>query len=164
MKYKILVILMLIVVLVTACGNVSKTEDTKADSAKADEAKVEVKKDGSIHAEDEKTEVDIKITDEGVKTEIKTEEIPEVKEADKVAITEWCVKGQKYEFSAEGGASSTIIQGVETYKGKEFCKGVSKTKAGPMEVVTTYYFTQGGEEMWVIADVAGQKTETHITN
>jgi len=154
MRYKIVMILMIVAIFLTACGG----------SEVSDDPKVEVKDDGTIHAEDEKTKVDVKVTDDGVKAEVKTEAIPEVKEADKKPLADWCVKGQKYEFSAEGGASSTTIEGPSTYKGSEFCKGISKTKAGPVEVVTTYYFTQGGEEMWVISDVAGTKTETHVTN
>ncbi|NQV91700.1 hypothetical protein HQ489_04460 [Candidatus Woesearchaeota archaeon] len=162
MRYKVLIVLMLVTVFLTACGSESVQDIMEDKTVESDDKNVEVKDDGTVHAEDEKTSVDLKVEDDTVKTEVKTEAIPKV--TNKVAIAEWCVKGQKYEFSGDNSGSSTVIQGVETYKGSEFCKGISSTKAGPMEIETTYYFTQGGEEMWVISDVAGTKTETHVTN
>src|SRR3989344_9085187 len=86
-------------------------------------------------------------------------------------LSEWCIKGQTYSISQDGAASSTIIDGIETFKGKEWCKGTSKTiikvpggYSADIEALTTYYFSYGGKEVWVISNVNGQVNEVHVVN
>ncbi|PIY60191.1 hypothetical protein COY95_03055 [Candidatus Woesearchaeota archaeon CG_4_10_14_0_8_um_filter_47_5] len=79
-------------------------------------------------------------------------------------VDEWCRSGETYNVESEQGSVSSTIEGMTTYKGSEFCKAVSSTTIQGMEISTTYYFTYQGKEMWVISNVAGQTTETHILN
>ncbi len=86
-------------------------------------------------------------------------------------IGEWCVKGQTYAVSQEGSSSNTVIEGVVSYKGEQRCKGISKTTiqvpggySADIEAITTYYFNEGGEDVWVVSNVNGQTTEVHVTN
>ncbi|MBP7708258.1 hypothetical protein KA107_01120 [Candidatus Pacearchaeota archaeon] len=86
-------------------------------------------------------------------------------------ISEWCVKGQTYSVSQNGSASNTVIEGVVTYKGEQRCKGISKTViqvpggyVADIEAITTYYFNEGGKDVWVSSNVNGQTTEVHVTN
>ncbi len=78
--------------------------------------------------------------------------------------TEFCIAGQSYTSSQDGATSTATIQGFETYQGKKYCKGTAKTTVQGMDITSTYYFTKEGEDVWVISNVAGQTTETHIVD
>ncbi|MFH1770502.1 MAG: hypothetical protein ABH828_03015 [archaeon] len=81
------------------------------------------------------------------------------------AIDEWCLTGSTYDVTSTDGSVSTKIVGIETYKGKQFCKGVQTTNIqGVGEVQTTYYFNEEAQEMWVVSTIAGQTTEIHIVD
>jgi len=78
-------------------------------------------------------------------------------------MSEYCIPGDTYSFDTENGDSSdTVIQGIETFKGKEYCKGINVTTVQGMEVTTTYYFDQSIREMWVLTEVMGMVTESFI--
>lgn len=79
-------------------------------------------------------------------------------------IREWCIAGSTYNLESDGSTIDSEIVGIETYKGKEFCKGEQTTNIQGMEVVTTYYFTYEGQEMWVVSSVTGTTVETHIVD
>ena len=86
-------------------------------------------------------------------------------EASVPALDEWCLAGSTYDVTSTDGSVSTIIEGIETYKGSKFCKGVQTTNIeGVGEVQTTYYFNEDAEEMWVISTISGQTTEIHIVD
>ncbi|MFH1589143.1 MAG: hypothetical protein ABIB43_01095 [archaeon] len=108
----------------------------------------------------EETE-DVDDTEDLVKEEMEEPEV--IVETNNPLIDEWCLAGTTYDVSSTDGSVSTIIEGLETYKGKEYCKGVQTTNIeGVGEIQTTYYFTYEGQEMWVISTVAEQTTELHI--
>ncbi len=86
-------------------------------------------------------------------------------------LSEWCVKGQKYSVAQNGSTSDTVIEGIASYKGTQWCKGTSKTVikipggyAADIEAITTYYFNEGAKEVWVISNVNGQTSEVHVVN
>ncbi len=96
----------------------------------------------------------------------------------KITSDNWCPAGSTIDVAAQGSTSKTLIEGLASYKGGTFCKGVSKTSIqspiGTIEVSTDYYFNEkysakaDGREIWVITKmpIAGQTqtTEVHLVN
>lgn len=102
--------------------------------------------------EDGNTETEVKIDNDA------TNDLPP-----EPATDVWCETGSTFDYSGDGGTVAATIEGMETYKGEEWCKGVQEVETNGITVTTTYYFKYGGEEMWVISDVMGQTTETYIS-
>lgn len=83
-------------------------------------------------------------------------------------LSEWCIAGQKYGLTQDGGSVDSTIVGISQFKGSQWCKGeqvtVINSPVGEMRVSTTYYFTYGGKKMWVVTNTAGQTNEVYIEN
>lgn len=110
--------------------------------------------------------ISIKVDSQTGQIDVKVNESARINgfETSGLSIEEWCVKGQTFEFEQDGATSSTIIVGVEEYKGKEFCKGESSLETQGIKVDTVYYFTENAKEMWILTTVMGKTTEVHIEN
>jgi hypothetical protein len=75
-----------------------------------------------------------------------------------------CIPGDTYAVDQEGVTGETIFTGLKTFKGKQWCHADSVFETQGITVTTEYYVSEGITEMWVVADVMGQVTETHIVN
>lgn len=160
-------ILIAIMVMLTACTN-NQPENKMPDVNK--EAEPEVKDEGtddSGRAIDEIEEA-IDETDDAV------ENAGEIIEDTISDDTVFCETGGVYKYASEGGDVESIIIGLETYKGKEFCRAESTTtiesQMGDIDTDTTYYYNEDASEMWVITVTSSefmpqpQTSEIHIVD
>lgn len=113
--------------------------------------------------ENENISVNTSVEDGVIKNEvvIKNSEVPT---QDLGNIDEWCLAGEKYDFSNEDGVVTADIVGPTTYKGVEVCEATTTTTTEYFDMTSQYFFSEGAKEIWVVTDVAGQKTETYVKN
>jgi hypothetical protein len=75
-----------------------------------------------------------------------------------------CVEGSTYSFEQDGATSNTVLKGVVSYKGADWCQGYSETTIHGITAKTTYYIVEGAQEYWVVSEVMGQTNEMYIVN
>ncbi|MBN1792230.1 hypothetical protein JW826_00925 [Candidatus Woesearchaeota archaeon] len=156
--------LILLLVVLTACSEkAADNTDLEADAGQM-EVKVDTDSDG---------EADVMVKQEGDVTEVKVDtKVPEeVKDAGSEAF---CIPGEKYTYTSQEGSVDSEIIGLETYKGKEYCKAVSSsvvnTPVGDINSETTYYFDSDYSEYWIVTETSGgpmpapQVTEVHLVD
>lgn len=100
----------------------------------------------------------------------------ETKEALKEASgnVDFCIPGETYNYASEEGSVESIIVGLTTYKGSEFCEAKSVTEiespVGTITTDTTYYFDNTYKEFWVVTTTSSpmmpepQVNEIHIVD
>jgi len=85
--------------------------------------------------------------------------------SNEIPIEKWCIKGKTFEVKNQSNVnSSSIIIGIEEYKGKIYCKAESETMIYSMKVLTTYYFNYGATDIWAKVNTNGVINEIHINN
>lgn len=151
-------ILTLFLVLLVGCAS------TPAEPAPADESNIDINsKQVAAKVEEMKENLDQNQKEEieAVQEQAK-EKIAKLQEGD--IPDDWCTKGYTFEHEQEGVQIAANIQGMSSYKGQEFCKGIHSQEMQGLQIDTTYYFNYGAQEMWVISTVMGQTTEVHIVD
>lgn len=136
---KVLLLLVILILLVVGCNSTPEAEEETKEIVE------------DLPEEPKQPEIEEELEEEPV---VEAGAIP--------SIIEWCVTGFTYNLNSEGNSVDSKIVGIEIYKEKEFCKGEQTTNIQGMDIITTYYFTYEGQEMWVVSSVAGTTVETHI--
>ncbi|MCA9496084.1 MAG: hypothetical protein KC589_04015 [Nanoarchaeota archaeon] len=118
--------------------------------------------EGKIIVDNQDAEIKIDSNEKSIEVKLKNAsdygEMPEGLSED-----QWCIAGNTYEVEIEEGEVVSEITGMVDFKEGRYCHAISNTKAGEMDIVTNYYFTYGGEDVWAVVKIANQETEIHIT-
>ncbi len=84
--------------------------------------------------------------------------------------TAWCTAGSSWNYGGAGaeGQAQTVIKGMETYKGKQYCHVTTSGSSEGQTYKIDYYFIEDatGEttDMWMVMDYGnGQVYEQHVT-
>lgn len=82
--------------------------------------------------------------------------------------TAWCQAGGSWSYGGAEGSAQTVIKGMETYKGKQYCHVTTTSTTGSESYKVDYYFIEdaNGEmtDMWMVMDYGnGQVYEQHMT-
>ncbi|MGV8162882.1 MAG: hypothetical protein ACP5N2_06145 [Candidatus Nanoarchaeia archaeon] len=168
MKKTILFSLLMLALFVAACSgennmnnnenNLANTQDEASQTNTAD-----TNNDGAN---------DVQITTTGNSAEVIVD-LDEIQTQNIPAIENYCVPGTTYTYaSSEGNSDSTII-GLESYKGKTWCRAESTTEIdspiGKIVTDTTYYFDNTYKEYWIqtvtnVPGTASQTNEVHLVD
>ena len=76
---------------------------------------------------------------------------------------EWCLAGTTTKLNTDQVVANARIVGIVEFKGEDWCKSVQEVDASGIKIITTNYYKFAGTEMWIIQDLNGDITETHIT-
>lgn len=148
MKYVVGVLLVLSL-FILACA--APGEDVRIGDAQA------VNENAAIEGDNlDETPDDVQVTvDENVDMTITGED-----------FSEWCTPGAAYAVTTTDASVESVIEGVETYEGEEFCKArhtqTISQNGFDMTIDTTYYFSYEGKEVYAITNAGGQETVVHI--
>ena len=101
--------------------------------------------------------------------EVNEETMPEEnEEVEMKDAGEWCEPGATYSTSQQDATVDAKIMGMSEYDGKELCKGEHTqtiSQAGiEMTIETTYYFNEGGSEVYAVVNTAGVETVVHTVD
>ena len=163
--------MVLILIAISACNTNNNdsltnenTEDKNIDVDVNEKENVEIEIDTN---EDNKADMTIKKDDEVTEIVIPIDEPTKVTD-------EWCVPGSTYTYDSSEGSVDSEVEGLSTYKGKEFCKAQSTSiitsPAGDITSDTTYYFDSDYNEYWIIVTTSSammpnaQVNEIHIVD
>ncbi len=141
-----------------------KVEDEKVSADKTIVAETDTK----IIDDTEDVTATVEATADGTKTEVQlnkeviTADIAPTA-ADEAAFKDWCVKGKIWTYHSNQGSVEVIYDGIVDYKGGKYCKGFHTQIIQGMSINTVYYTTYGAEDIWIETNVAGQKSEVHVT-
>lgn len=136
--------------------------ETEYGSYKANVSIGEGEDEGKIIVDNDDAEIKINSVEKSVEVKLKNaSDIVDIPEG--LSEDEWCLAGSVYEVEVEEGQVVSEIVGMDNFKEERYCHAISNTKAGEMDIVTSYYFSYGGEDVWAVVEIAGQKTEIHIT-
>ena len=72
----------------------------------------------------------------------------------------WCTAGADY----SQGTITSKIEGLEMFKGRQYCKASASLESDESTLDYTYYFNQQGNDVWVVVGSGNDTTETHLTN
>jgi hypothetical protein len=165
MKLKYIVFLMAIFVIMSCSSN---NNDNLADE-NTEMKDVDIDSDSVKVDVDSDKDADVEVKTDGENTEIIVDDshMPEMEKNEN-----YCVAGSTYVYDSSEGSVDSLVIGLETYKGKEFCKAKSETvienPAGEITTETIYYFDSDYDEYWIKTTIsspimpAPQVTEIHL--
>lgn len=155
---KLLLLIATVSLLLIGCTSSEVPEDLPEDVEITDDAiSADIDGDGI-------TDIEVSTTEEVIETEVDIQEVGE--------FEDFCVPGSTYAYAGDSGSVDSIVIGLTTYKGSEFCQAESSTviesPAGQMTAETTYYFDSAYNEFWIVTTVdsemmpSPQTTEIHL--
>jgi hypothetical protein len=75
-----------------------------------------------------------------------------------IASGDWCLAGSSY----SQGSIESSIEGLTSFKGNTYCKADASISAEGQTITYSYYFTEEGDDVWVVVNANGEVTETHV--
>jgi hypothetical protein len=156
----------------------SSSEDVKVDSTvepevivDAEEKSVEVQvdgnnvtgslnDDGTIVVESRDSSASGSIADDGT---IIVESNVDISNSQALALSEWCIPGQKIDNQVDETSSvAFIISGIVEFKGEEYCLSEGIVTAGGLDVPALIYAKDLTSEFWFVTELMGQSIEKKI--
>ena len=161
--------------LLSAC-NVDNSDSLESGDTEVEGIDVDVNAEGDTTVTvdtDSDLEADAQVTidsdNEIVEVEIDMDIDVEVSEEE---LEAFCEAGSTYSYSSSDGSVDSVIIGLTTYQGSEFCQAqassVIETAAGDISTETTYYFDPSYSEYWIETSVSSdlmpsaQVTTVHL--
>ncbi len=83
----------------------------------------------------------------------------------RVAASDWCPSGSLWAPAAAvpgSGIASGKVVGLTQFKGKTYCKTEYVAEVGGQKMLYTYYFNEGGTDMWMVTNIGGQIQEMQL--
>ena len=187
--FSVMLLLLVVLFVVVSCGPVSVDEkseasiganaDVNADAEVGANTVTTITADGvmttvkteatvgenKIVVDTDNVDINTTVTATGTSSEVVVDKSTVTTKGTMTAaeLEAFCVKGRVYNYASEQGTVDVVYEGMVDFKGGRFCKGLHTQTIQGMTINSVYYMTANGEDIWVETEVAGQKSEVHIT-